>query len=48
MNKLAIAIVSTAMYMNAAAADKASGKPAPPTIEKLDLTAEQAKRMKAV
>ena len=47
MNKLAIAIVSTAMYMNAAAADKASGKPAPPTIEKLDLTAEQAKRMKA-
>ena len=47
MNKLAIAVISTAMYMNATAADKPSGKPGKPTTEKLDLTAEQAKRMRA-
>ena len=47
MKKLILTIIiSTAMYMNATAADAVGGKPKP-VIEKLDLTAEQAKRMRA-
>jgi Spy/CpxP family protein refolding chaperone len=51
MNKLAIAIIGTAMYTNLNAAEPPrggpSGRPVKSMTEKLDLTAEQAKRMRA-
>ena len=50
MNKLAIIIISTAMYSNLNADEPIrgpSGKPGKPMTEKLDLTAEQAKKMRA-
>jgi hypothetical protein len=51
MNKLAIAIIGTVMYTNLNAAEPPrngpSGRPIKSMTEKLGLTAEQAKRMKA-
>lgn len=51
MNKLAIIIIGTAMYTNLNAAEKPrsgpSGRPVKTMAEKLGLTDQQAKRMKA-
>ena len=51
MNKLAIIIIGTVMYTNLNAAEPTrggpSGRPVKSMTEKLDLTAEQAKKMRA-